>query len=229
MTICYGVTTLGASDQVAKQLGDLPISKRLTPPQLAVLASYVARLTLSSIDTVFCKAMDIKRWFDLVSVEMQKNKLPVNWISPAGIPCRQPYRAAAVLEIRTPTQKLTVMSDEEYDQAPVSGAKQRMGFPPNFVHSLDASHMILTSLKCKEAGITFASVHDSFWTHAADVDVMNRHIREEFYRMYNQPILERLRDSFVVQLGSDGHKIPPLPKQGDLDLECVLNSPYFFD
>lgn len=228
MTICYGVTQIGASDQVQKQLSDLPIAKTLNATQLAVLSSYLARLTLSSIDTVFNQAMEIKRWFDLVSAEVNKHKLSVSWISPAGVPCRQPYRQPTVTEIRTPLQKITIMSDQDYDTAPVSGAKQRMGFPPNFIHSLDASHMILTSLKCKEAGIAFAAVHDSFWTHAADVDVMNSHIRQEFFAMYQQPILERLRASIVLQLGAEGKHVPPLPKQGDLDLKCVLNSPYFF-
>ena len=52
--------------------------------------------------------------------------------------------------------------------------KQRNAFPPNFIHSLDSSHMMLTSLHCLHAGITFVSVHDCFWTHAATVDAMNK-------------------------------------------------------
>lgn len=52
--------------------------------------------------------------------------------------------------------------------------KQKNAFPPNFIHSLDSSHMMLTSLYCEQAGITFMSVHDCFWTHACSVDIMNR-------------------------------------------------------
>jgi DNA-directed RNA polymerase len=55
----------------------------------------------------------------------------------------------------------------------VEVSKQRTAFPPNFVHSLDASHMLMTSLKMKEKGHTFAAVHDSFWTHPSDVDELN--------------------------------------------------------
>jgi DNA-directed RNA polymerase len=229
MTICYGVTQIGASDQVAKQLNELSVSKQLSASQMAVLSSYLARLTLSSIDTVFCKAMEIKRWFDKVSMELNKHKIPINWISPSGVVCRQPYRKQSVTSIRTPLQKITLSNEANYDQAPVSAPKQRMGFPPNFIHSLDASHMMLTALECEKSGITFASVHDSYWTHAADVDTMNTHIRQEFYKMYDQPILEKLRYALVFSMGVDGDKIPPLPQQGDLDLKCVLNSPYFFD
>ena len=55
--------------------------------------------------------------------------------------------------------------------------KQRNAFPPNFIHSLDSSHMMLTALYCQRKGITFASVHDCFWTHACTVDSMNKVIR----------------------------------------------------
>jgi len=229
MTICYGVTQIGASDQVNKQLKDLPIAKKLSTAQLAVLSSYIARTILKSIDTVFTQAMEIKRWFDTVAAEMNKHEVPIAWISPAGVVCRQPYRKQQVTEIRTLVQKITITNEEEYDRAPISAAKQRLGFPPNFVHSLDASHMIMTAKACEEAGLTFAAVHDSYWTHACDVDTMNRIIREQFYKMYSEPILERLRDSLVTRLGEYGDQIPPLPAQGDLDLKCVLESPFFFD
>ena len=52
--------------------------------------------------------------------------------------------------------------------------RQKNGFPPNFVHSLDSSHMMLTSLYLWSHGTTFASVHDCYWTHASDVEIMNR-------------------------------------------------------
>ncbi len=52
--------------------------------------------------------------------------------------------------------------------------KQKNAFPPNFIHSLDSSHMMLTSLHAEQAGITFVSVHDCYWTHPSTVEVMNR-------------------------------------------------------
>jgi DNA-directed RNA polymerase len=38
--------------------------------------------------------------------------------------------------------------------------------------------MMLTARACAKEGITFAGVHDSFWTHAGTVDVMNRLLRD---------------------------------------------------
>jgi len=52
--------------------------------------------------------------------------------------------------------------------------KQKNAFPPNFIHSLDSSHMMLTSLFCEREGITFVSVHDCFWTHPSSVAIMNK-------------------------------------------------------
>lgn len=57
--------------------------------------------------------------------------------------------------------------------------KQKNAFPPNFVHSLDSSHMMLTSMFCERAGITFVSVHDCYWTHPSTVHIMNKVFRKK--------------------------------------------------
>lgn len=36
--------------------------------------------------------------------------------------------------------------------------RQRTAFPPNFVHSLDGSHMMMTAVACKKAGLHFAGL-----------------------------------------------------------------------
>ena len=46
------------------------------------------------------------------------------------------------------------------------------------------------------AGLDFAGVHDSFWTHAGTVDTMNRVLRENFVQLHSQPLLERLLQEF---------------------------------
>lgn len=37
-----------------------------------------------------------------------------------------------------------------------------------------------------------AGVHDSYWTHACDVDEMNKILREKFVELYETPILENV-------------------------------------
>ncbi|KAG6469040.1 hypothetical protein ZIOFF_073738 [Zingiber officinale] len=70
--------------------------------------------------------------------------------------------------------------------------RQKTAFPPNFVHSLDGSHMMMTAVACRRAGLNFAGVHDSYWTHACNVDQMNVILREKFVELYQKPILENV-------------------------------------
>lgn len=106
-------------------------------------------------------------------------------------------------------------------------SKQRTAFPPNFVHSLDSTHMLLTALRCRDAGILFAGVHDSYWTHACHVEDMGRLLRETFVELHSEPLLEQLRDQFEEEYPNLA-PFPQLPKKGNLDLNQVLESEYFF-
>ena len=47
-------------------------------------------------------------------------------------------------------QRLKLMRDS--DKLPVQKGRQRSAFPPNYIHSLDSSHMMLTALACKREG-----------------------------------------------------------------------------
>lgn len=121
----------------------------------------------------------------------------VIWTTPLKMPVVQPYRKSSKKSVLTNLQRISLTSPLTSD--PVDKRKQLQAFPPNFIHSLDATHMMLTALKCDEIGLTFASVHDSFWTHAGDVDTMNRIIRDAFIRMHSEDIIGRLRAEFSAR------------------------------
>jgi hypothetical protein len=44
--------------------------------------------------------------------------------------------------------------------------------------------MLMTAIDCKKRGITFTAVHDSYWTHACDVDTMSEALRDQFVDLY---------------------------------------------
>jgi DNA-directed RNA polymerase len=129
---------------------------------------------------------------------------PVSWNTPLGFRVVQPYLKTRSIHLKTVMQTVSLRASNQFD--PVDVNKQVSAFPPNFIHSLDATHMFMTAMACFEAGITFASVHDCFWTHPSMVDGMNRHIREQFVALYSQPILERLREDLLQNYGT--YKIP---------------------
>lgn len=126
-------------------------------------------------------------------------KSSVIWTTPLKLPVVQPYRNERLHEIRTALQSIKMRTPTPQDT--VSKRKQLQGFPPNFIHSLDATHMLLSALKCDEIGLTFAAVHDSFWTHASDIPVMNRVLRDAFVKMHSEDIVGRLAAEFAARYG----------------------------
>ncbi|OAA66554.1 mitochondrial DNA-directed RNA polymerase [Niveomyces insectorum RCEF 264] len=119
------------------------------------------------------------------------------WTTPLRMPVVQPYRKAASRTIETCLQDLILSVPARSD--PVHKRKQLQAFPPNFIHSLDASHMLLSALECDELGLTFAAVHDSFWTHASDVNTMNRVLRDAFIRIHSEDVVGRLAAEFEAR------------------------------
>ncbi|XP_077214718.1 DNA-directed RNA polymerase 3, chloroplastic-like [Tasmannia lanceolata] len=221
MTSVYGVTYVGAREQIKRRLEE---RGHITDDRLLFRAScYAARVTLTAMGEMFQAARGIMRWLgDCAKVIASENQ-PVRWTTPLGLPVVQPYRKYERHLIRTSLQVLAL----QRDGSSVDVKRQRTAFPPNFVHSLDGSHMMMTAVACRDVGLHFAGVHDSYWTHACDVDKMNVILREKFIELYELPILENLLESF--QTSYPTLSFPPLPDRGDFDLQDVLQSPYFFN
>ena len=56
----------------------------------------------------------------------------------------------------------------------VETSKHVRAFIPNYIHSLEASHLAMTAVACYKKNMNFGSIHDSYWTHAADIPSMNK-------------------------------------------------------
>ncbi|RZC61884.1 hypothetical protein C5167_023661 [Papaver somniferum] len=221
MTSVYGVTYVGAREQIKRRLME---RGNITDDRLLFSAScYAAKVTMTALGEMFQAARSIMGWLgDCAKVIASENE-PVRWTTPLGLPVVQPYRKPERHLIRTSLQVLALQREGDF----VDVKKQKSAFPPNFVHSLDGSHMMMTAVACRDAGLHFAGVHDSFWTHACDVDKMNLILREKFVELYDMPILENLLESFQTSFPT--LSFPPLPDRGDFDLENVHESPYFFN
>lgn len=188
MTTVYGVTRYGARLQIKKQLKNIEFDPKL----IESASTYLADATFGSLSETFSSAREIQDWLtSCASTISKQNEKHVEWISPLGLPIIQPYtRGQTQLSSNTPLTKIIQM-----DRG-INKMKEKNAFSPNFIHSLDSCHMMLTALNCERAGITFVSVHDCFWTHANTVPIMNRVCREQFVLLHSQPILENLGESF---------------------------------
>ena len=138
-----------------------------------------------------------------VEIDHSQFKLPVAWTTPLKMPIVQPYRASRTTRIVTAIQGMSINQPSAASR--VDKRKQLQGFPPNFIHSLDATHMFLSALQSHEQGITFAAVHDSFWTHARDTDRLAYVLRDAFIRMHSEDIIGRLAAEFRTRYAGCFH------------------------
>lgn len=232
MTNVYGVTFMGAMRQVRKQLidqypelsnevkktGGMYIARKIFEALGTMfngahdiqywLGDCASRITQSlspeEIEAFANKALLPKDGGNVDAKSLDPSRAfrsTVIWTTPLGLPVVQPYRTRKARRVSTTLQDLSIVDPSSNDV--VSRRKQLQAFPPNFIHSLDATHMMLSANACHEAGLTFAAVHDSFWTHPCDIDRMNQILRDAFVRMHSDDIIGRLAAEFNVRFGKN--------------------------
>ncbi|XP_058019530.1 DNA-directed RNA polymerase, mitochondrial isoform X2 [Ahaetulla prasina] len=246
MTVVYGVTQYGGRLQIEKQLKEI---EDFPKEDVWQASKYLVRLVFECLSEMFSGSREIQNWLTESAWLISKSGQTVEWVTPLGLPIIQPYHNKKSILVKGDLQSLHLKSNYNVGQKP-NTRKQKNAFPPNFIHSLDSSHMMLTALHCQKAGLTFVSVHDCFWTHAATVDIMNKICREQFVTLHSQPILEDL-SKFMLQKYCSNPTIPEseikkkkaaqawiqdlkdllpkIPKKGDFKLEKVKKSIYFFN
>ncbi|MCO5557946.1 hypothetical protein L7F22_011520 [Adiantum nelumboides] len=266
MTTVYGVTFIGAKNQVQRQLAD---RGDIAHEDLWQAASYLAKVIMNCIGDLFTGAELIQHWLHESAFLIAKSIPPariqamdglaaaaagttpgdsdaarltattkaraldeaskreqmtsVIWTTPLDLPVVQPYRKVTRRQVMTAMR--TVFLHDPQTNTQVSPPKQASAFPPNFIHSLDATHMMLTALECRHIDLTFAAVHDSYWTHACDIDTMSELIRDTFVRLHSRNLLGELRDEFLDRYP---WALPPIPTKGSFDVKETRNSLYFF-
>ena len=227
MTSVYGVTALGAKDQVFRRLKETPELSDKSLKELNEYASFLSKLTLKSLGEVVSGATKSMKWLkDIARLVAQTNR-PLEWTTPLGLPVVQPYHKAKTTKVRTVLQSIT-FRDKHGSQDNIDTQRQRNGIAPNFVHSLDSSHMLLTASACHKRSIVFAAVHDSFWTHAKDVDDMSQIIRETFVDLHSPDIFRIQLEEWRRLYPEVAHDFPDPPERGNLDIEQVKKSSFFF-
>ena len=199
---------------------------------------YISNKIFDSLEQMLPSAKKIQDWLTLSARKIALTGEPVTWVTPLGLVAKQAYFKDNPHHNRSLHTPFNYVNLRREDSGTPDVRKQCGGFAPNFVHSLDATHMLYTALGCAQRGLTFASVHDSFWTHACDVDVLNTVCREEFIRLHKQGLLDNLRDYFDRNYAGKRLRKPvddrieayfdELPQRGELNIDQVIESKYFF-
>jgi DNA-directed RNA polymerase len=237
MTYCYSATRFGMQGMVLKALRDIDsdLAQQGKPPHLGgednyQAAMYQSHVLWGAISDVVSAAAQAMEWLREAAKVAGELGLPIWWTTPVGLPVLQGYRTVNAQRVLTHYQgralKLVMAVDGEH----IDKRAQANGIAPNFVHSLDAAHLMSTVNACADQGIvSMAVIHDSFGCHAAFAGDLSRILRETFVEQYTPNRLEMFRDELAAQLPPElAAKLPPLPEVGTFDLNQVLDSHYVF-
>lgn len=233
MTVPYGVSLYGMKEQLLEELAKRNsadgrylegVDDDFEP------AVYLAKRMYDAIGQVVIAARKAMDWLQEVAKIAASVDKPIRWVTPSGFLVHQHYVKQKNKDIRTIWGTARVKLSLNIDTNLLDKRKQANGISPNFVHSMDASHLVLTINKALDAGIkSFAMIHDSYGTHAADCDLLASLLREAFVEMYREDVLQSFADQLKAQLPPEvAEQIPPIPEKGSLDLEAVKDSLYFF-
>jgi DNA-directed RNA polymerase, mitochondrial len=219
MTTPYGVTLRRIYTELCKK----EAIQALKDPEKC--AMYLANLLVDCIPEVAVEAGRIMEWLRDVAGIIAKANLGMMWITPIGFVVIHENRKPKEVRLATADHKILVRQQD--DKRKIDVRKQVDGIVAHLVHSMDATHMMRTIHRLYAEDLRhFAMVHDSYGVHACDVDLLNRILREEFVRIYSEPVLKNFLDQ--QRQANPNLDLPEPPPTGSLDIREVLESPYFF-
>jgi DNA-directed RNA polymerase len=233
MTFCYSATRFGMQGMILQTLRE--IDRDSGQSYLGGADNYHASIWLShvlysSIRRTVVAAATAMDWLREVAKIAASGGLPLWWTTPNGLPILQEYKVVEGDRVKVhwngqPVKLMLVKDGEKIDSR-----AQANGVAPNFVHSLDASHLQSVALAARERGIRhLAMIHDSFGTHAADTDLLSQLLRDTFIDQYSGNVLGDLYDELKEQLPEElAEQLPQPPAFGDLDLQVIRAAAYTF-
>ncbi|MGA4005348.1 DNA-directed RNA polymerase [Ralstonia nicotianae] len=222
MTLPYGSTRYSCAEFIVDDYLRKDEAKEFDKQDYSLAANFLSHVVWESIGEVVIAASQAMDWLQRSAhVLIRGGHQQIAWTTPSGFPVVQVYQEVEVVRARSLLLGGVMVKIAVNGEHP-SVKRHKNGMAPNFVHSMDAAHLVLTTLACKEAGVdSLAMIHDDYGTHAADAGKLFKLIRETFVRMYeaNNPILD---------FASSSEGLPPAPASGELDLQEVLRSQFFF-
>lgn len=231
MTLPYGSTTITCRGSVEEFLakaqkksgGALPLTEHSIKSQAV---SYCTKMIWDSIGDVVIAAREGMAFISAVTKAVSRQNKPLHWVTPLGFPIMQSRWVGKETRIKTQLFGTTTLTIKE-DTKKIDARKMSSSAAPNFVHGMDATHLMMTSDDFIDDDKQLAVIHDSFGTHAGDVEELRDVLKDTFIDLYsNNNVLENfLRDS---EEQIDEIIDIPVPEMMGLELEAIRHSDFIF-
>ena len=234
MTLAYGSKQYGFKENILEDIIKPYVTAHPEDsPFIAITqaAVYMASLIWEAVGDTVVKAVEGMQWLQTVAKLVCKSGEVVTWFTPNGLPVQQNYLKSKSknVQVRFGGGRVRLYVNEATDE--VDSRAQANGISPNFIHSMDATHLQRVVAKEKELGNdNFMMIHDSFGTDAAHAGELYRTIRSEFVNLYegNNYLANFLDNVKHLIPEEELDNVPAIPTFGKLNLKDVLKSDFCF-
>lgn len=157
----------------------------------------------------------------------------IKWKTPLGFTIVNEYKLQSQIRVNTFMGDVKYKWQLDEDKKEMNKNKNSSSIAPNFIHSLDSTHLMMVVNKARKEGMEdFKVIHDSFGTHLADSERFHKIINEEFYNLYNDnDVLENFKND-LLKCNKDESIIEEIKnhniEKGDLVLLDILKSESLF-
>ena len=251
MVIPYGGTKIGCRDQCMDYIRDTTAKRQEHNPdyqnpfvQLYTVddngrpynpekyaATYLHHIVWLALDEVVIAARKAMKFIKAVTRAKMIDGKAMKITAPNGFTIFQDIKETSQSRIKTHLDgeiRLSFMDEK----ATIDSRKMQTSIAPNFVHSIDASHLDKTVCMLKEFGINdVATVHDSYGCHAGNCDTLHFCIRDAFVDLHKENLLMKFYMEQYESASADAREKFPDPKdvtRGTFDINLVKKSRHFF-
>lgn len=222
MTYVYGSTLLSTIDNIALGMADAGMdiikgSDGKVIYSMSALATPIGRALRQGVKDTVPEATRMMQY--LQNLVRKHKEHTMQWVTPVGVPVvnwaeGSTRKAVAIRSMGVNMIYMQVRTNEYNTRAAANG------IVPNFVHSMDSTHLCMT---INDLDAAVLPIHDSVATHACDVHTMHEVLRDTFVRLYLQFKTEDFLEFNNIVLEAF-----PVPEQGGLDLEDVREARFMF-
>lgn len=224
MTLPYGSTRFSCADFIFSEYVSKGKAPEFAKKEWRKASGWLSHVVWDAIGEVVVKAREAMEWLQEASDELIDAGLDeISWVSPSGFTVRQRYGIEDSVQVVTRLAGgVRIKPRIRIERPEPCKRRHRNGVAPNFVHSHDAAHMHLLICAADDAGLQHLHfVHDDYGTTADRTEDLRFLIPDAFVKMYQRT--DPLAD-FQERNGNTN----ALPAKGNLDIEVVRQSRYFF-
>jgi DNA-directed RNA polymerase len=218
MTFPYSATVGKTADEIVKAHAELFPNRTWPTPEAATFLAMAVRLACQDVLPLPCGIM---KYIRALALHRFKQGQFLEWRSLSGFPIVNSYHYPRIVPLDLCFGIRSRYKPADGATSKVKKHKMLNAASPNFVHSLDAAHLICTVLAANSGGIRdILTVHDSYSCLAPFARRFGQIIRREMAMLH---VLDPLR----ALSKANGDPLP-LPKRGNLDPLALEKGEYSF-